>query len=302
MGLRGTADVLTAIGMKEEAKRLTDEADDYKACILHSVERSMDANIKPPFVPPTPYLRDPPSFDFYNKTWYTICSPIYMVEAGLFDARGEKAGGINYWLEKYGMFSGMPAFQTGSIDASYVYNQSLSQLLRGEPDKFAWTLYSITAYAMGPGTYCTIECQNLLTGVNGEAWNSNQQPHMHSNSRYIDLVRIALLLEEGDTLHLLSGTPRSWLADGQTIEAKRAPSYFGEVNFTARSRIADGTVAFTLDPFKWQAPKIVLYVRAPSKYGKIKSVKVNGSDWKDFDGETVRLPRQEKPVEVICSF
>ena len=34
MGLRGTADVLAAIGMKDEAARLAAEADDYKACIL----------------------------------------------------------------------------------------------------------------------------------------------------------------------------------------------------------------------------------------------------------------------------
>ena len=46
---------------------------------------------------------------------------------------------------------------------------------------------------------------------------------MHSNSRYVDLVRIALLLEDGDKLHLLAGVPREWLADGQTIEVKRAP-------------------------------------------------------------------------------
>jgi hypothetical protein len=302
MGLRGTADVLAEIGMTDEAKRLAAEADDYKACILESIERSMDASVKPPFVPPTPYLVGPPSIDFFNKTWYTLCSPIYMVEAGLLDPRSEKVAGINYWIEKYGLYSGMPAFQTKQIDASYVYNQSLAQLLRGEPDKFDWTLYSITAYAMGPGTYCTIEGHDLVAGFNSEAWNANQQPHMHSNSRYIDLVRIALLLEEGDTLHLLSGAPRGWLADGQTIEVKRTPSYFGEVNFTASSRVDSGQIAFELEPLKWHAPKVVLHVRPPAKYGPIKSVRVNGQEWKDFENQSVQLPRMDKKTNVICVF
>ena len=87
---------------------------------------------------------------------------------------------------------------------------------------------------MAQETYATIEGHNLVTGFNAESWDVNRQPHMHSNSRFIDMVRIALLLEDGDALHLMAGTPRGWLADGQTIEVQRAPSYFGEVNFTAR--------------------------------------------------------------------
>jgi hypothetical protein len=302
MGLRGTAEVLAAVGMKDEAARLAAEADDYKACILDSVERSIDPKVKPTFVPPSPYRPGPPSFDFYNETWYTICSPIYMVEAGLLDARGEKVAGLEYWLEKYGLYTGLPAFMSGSIDPYYVYNQSLTQLLKNEPAKFAWTLYSLNAYAMGPGTYCTIEGQNLLTGSNGESWDANRQPHMHSNSRYMDLVRIALLLEDGQTLHLLAGAPRGWLADGQLTMVKRAPSYFGEVNFTAHSRVASGEIVFKIVPPKWQAADVVLHVRPPTKYGKIKSVHVNAHEWKDLDGETVKLGKLTGQADVICYF
>jgi hypothetical protein len=130
----------------------------------------------------------------------------------------------------------------------------------------------------------------------------SRQPHMHSNSRFIDMLRIALLLEEGQTLHLMAGTPRGWLADGQTIEVKRAPSCFGDVNFTARSHLAKGKIAVSIEPTKWQAADVVLHVRPPVKYGKIKTVKVNGQVWKEYDAETVRLPRLNKTTEVICSF
>jgi hypothetical protein len=123
---------------------------------------------------------------------------------------------------------------------------------------------------------------------------------MHSNSRYLDMVRIALLLEEGDTLHLMAGTPRGWLADGQTIEVKRAPSYFGEVNFTARSSVAAGKIIVEIEPTAWKKPNVVLHVRPPAALGKIKTVTVNGQEWKDFDGDSVRLPGLDKRTVVNC--
>jgi hypothetical protein len=302
MGLRGTADVLTAAGMKDEAARLTAEADDYKKCILASIERSIDTKIKPPFLPPTPYRVGPPTHAFSDENWYAISSPIYMVEAGLLDARDERIGGTAYWLEKDGMATGLPLLGVGAIDPYYVYNQSLTQLLRGEPAKFVWTLYSLSAYGMAQGTYATIEGHNLITGFNSEGWEANRQPHMHSNSRYIDLVRIALVLEEGDTLHLMAGTPRGWLADGEKIEVRRAPSYFGEVNYRTQSRVASGQIAVEIEPTPWQQPKVVIHVRPPTNFGKIKSVNLNGEDWKDFDGDSVTLPKLDKKTSVICTF
>ena len=302
MGLRGTADVLAAIGQKEEASRLAAEADDYKACIVNSVERSTEKKLQPVFVPPSPYRTGPPSFAFFNEVWYSICSPIYMVEAGLLDPRSEKVAGLEHWLKKFGLYSGMPALGAGAIDPYYVYSQSLAQLLRGETAKFAWTLYSISAYAMGQGTYCTIEGHNLVTGFNTESWHANRQPHMHSNSRYVDLVRIALLLEEGNTLHLLPGAPRGWLADGQQIEVKRAPSYFGQVNFTARSRVDRGEILFEVEPPRWGTPQVVLHVRPPAKYGRLKVVTVNDQAWGNHDDEAVRLPRFETKARVVCTF
>jgi hypothetical protein len=303
MGLRWTADVLPAVGMKDEAAKLAAEADDYKACILDSIARSIDPKIKPPFIPPTPYRNaTPPGKAFFDEVWYAVSNPIYMVEAGLLDARDEKIAGTAYWLEKYGMITGLPVFGAGGIDPHYVYNHALAQLLRGERAKFAWTLYSLGAYGQAQGTYATIEGHDIIPGFRAEGWDTNRQPHMHSCSRFIDMVRIALLLEEGDTLHLLAGAPRGWLADGQTVEVKNSPSYFGEVNYAARSDVAAGQIAVAIQPTPWKAPKVVIHVRPPAKYGKLKSVRVNGKEWKDFDRNSVTLPRLDKKTNVVCTF
>ena len=255
MGLRGTADVLAAIGMKDEAKRLSDEADDYKACIIDSVERSTDPAVKPPFVPPSPYRNRPTHIRFLQTTPGTrSAARSTWSRPGLLDARSEKAAGINYWIEKCGLFSGMPRVHV-RLDRS---------LLRLQP-----VARSVAPWGDGQVRLDALQPERLRDGPghllhhrgpepphrssNGESWDANRQPHMHSNSRYMDLVRIALLLEEGDTLHLLAGAPRGWLADGQNIEVKHTPSYFGEVNYGVTSRVGKGEVTFKIEPTQWQA-------------------------------------------------
>ena len=302
MGLRVTAEALADIGMTGQASRLAAEADDYKACILDSLDRSINREVQPPFVPPSPYRNEKPTFETLNRDWYSICSPIYMVEAGLLDAKDDKATWAHYWLEKLVTYTGLPAFNNGQIDPHYVYNTALSHLLRGETDKFVWTFYSLLAYGQSRDTYATIEGMNLLTGSNGQSWDANRQPHMHSNSRVLDMLRIALVLEDGPTLHLLAGTPRGWLADGQAIEVRNAPSLFGDVSFKATSHVAAGTIDFLIDPPQRKSANVLLHVRPPGKIGPLRSVTVNGKPWKDWTAETVRLGPLTARTEVRCAY
>ena len=300
MGLRRAAEALGEIGLKEESVRFAAEADDYRACIRESIGRSINRDVIPPFVPQSPYKNGAPTWDLLNAYWYSICGPIYMVEPGLIDPKSQEADWILDWMEKLILYSGLPAFGNGGTDPHYVYNQALAYLLRGETDKFVWTFHSMFAYGQARDTYATIECHNLVTGNNGDAWDSMRMPHMHSNSRVMDMVRIALVLEDGGTLHLLPGTPRGCLADGRKIEVVHAPTYFGDVSYevTAKGR----AITIGIDPPTRQPAKIVLHVRPPSAFGKISSVTVNGKPWTDHDGEQVRLGRVSRKTEIVCKF
>lgn len=334
LGLRGAADVLAEIGMKSEADRLAAEADDYRRCIRDSIESSINHDVEPPFVPPGPYWNAQPTSDYMQKTWYSITGPIYLTEGGLIDPRGEQAGWILEWMERLCLYTGLPAFGSGAIDPYYVFNQAHTQLRRGETDKFLWTLYSLMAYGMSRGTYATIEGHNLLTGFNGEAWDANRQPHMHSNSRFLAQLRIALVLEDGPTLHLLAGTPRGWLAPGNTIEVRRAPTWFGEVSLTAhadaggravekdlepadaatqpstrglaaaKEQTSSGPreIRLTIDPPRRQPAEIVLHVRPPTAWGPIREVEVEGQAWEDFAAGSVRLGRLKDKTRLVCRF
>ncbi|MGD1008734.1 MAG: hypothetical protein ABR951_01125 [Candidatus Aminicenantales bacterium] len=302
-GLRGTADVLPEIGMDREAARLRAEADDYKACILESVARSVLRDTDPPFFPQGPYMNQPPTAERLAASWYSLCSPISMVEMGLFPAGDPKAAWVNRTIEKYVMTSGLPTLvRPGYIDPHYVYNQALTQLLRGEAEKFLWTFYSVFAYGQSRTTYATLECNDIVSGSSGDAWDSLRMPHLHSNSRVLALLRIALVLEDGDALHLLAGTPRDWLEPGKAVDVRRAPTLFGDVDVRSESRSSGKEIVITIDPPHRKPARVILHVRPPSRFGAPESVTVDGRARSDFKGETIDLGRIASPTVIVCRY
>jgi hypothetical protein len=248
-------------------------------------------------------MNQPPTAERLAASWYSLCSPIYMVEMGLFSPNDPKASWVNGTIEKYVMASGLPTLvRPGYVDPHYVYNQALTQILRGEIEKFLWTFYSVFAYGQSRTTYATLECNDIVTGSSGDAWDSLRMPHMHSGSRVLALLRTALLLEDGDTLHLLAGTPRGWLGPGLAIEVRHAPTIFGEANVRCESRPAGNEVVTTIEPPRRKTARVVLHVRRPSKFGLPKTVTVNGRPWPGASGEVVDLGRLTSRAVVVCQY
>lgn len=301
-GLRGTADVLGEIGLNAEARRLAAEADDYRACLRDSIDRSIVRDVDPPFVPLGPYKNQKPTEKELADNWYSLCGPVYMVETGIFDALDPKTSWINATVEKYVMSSGLPTLvKPGYIDPHYVYNQSLSQLLRGEIEKFLWTFYSMFAYGQTRTTYSTVECNDIFTGSSGENWDALRQPHEHSNSRVLAMVRIALVLEEKDNLHLMAGAPRVWLEPGKVIDVRMAPTYFGAIGVRAESRKGAKEIRYVIDPPARKKTSIVLHLRPPSSFGQAKSVSVDGKPT-DIKAELLHLGVLPGRTEIVCRF
>ncbi len=289
-GLRGTADIIADAGLEAEARRLRAEADDYRASIRDSLERSILRDTDPPFVPQGPFMNQPPTAERLAASWYSLCSPVYMVELGLIGPGEPAADWTDRTIEKYVMTSGLPTLvRPGYIDPHYVYNQALTQLLRGEVEKFLWTFYSVFAYGQARSTYATLECNDIVTGESGEAWDSLRMPHMHSNSRVLALARIALLLEDGDALHLLAGTPRGWLSNGKVIEVRRAPTAFGDAGLRLESLASRNALLCTIDPPVRKTARVLLHLRPPSGFGAPKKVTVNNKSWTWASAETLDL-------------
>src|SRR5439155_18621136 len=67
-----------------------------------------------------------------------------------------------------------------------------------------------------------------------------------------------------ETLRLMFGTPRLWLADGKTIKVERAPTAFGPVSMNVQSKLAQGEVIAELElPQRNQPKQILLRARLP---------------------------------------
>jgi hypothetical protein len=116
----------------------------------------------------------------------------------------------------------------------------------------------------------------------------------HSEGAMLERLRCMLVMEQDGSLWLARATPRVWLAQGQKISVKNAPTYFGVATYEIVSDVDNGKIDATIEmPSRPPAPDgggragkppqaVMLRFRHP-KAAPIKSVTVNGREWKDFD-------------------
>ena len=108
---------------------------------------------------------------------------------------------------------------------------------------------------------------------------------------------VELLLEDGDTLHLLAGTPRGWLSNGKTIEVRRAPTAFGDAGLRLESLASRNALLCTIDPPARKAARVLLHLRPPSRFGAPKRVTVNNKAWTWASAETLDLGSRLRPQQ-----
>jgi hypothetical protein len=116
-------------------------------------------------------------------------------------------------------------------------------------------------------------------------------PNGNSAAYFMRNFRNLLVMEMGDALWLAKATPRHWLEQGKSISVKNAPTYFGTVAYEIVSDVDNGKITATVEMPSRKAPKeVVLRLRHP-KAAPIKSVTINGKEWKEFtkDKETITL-------------
>jgi len=121
---------------------------------------------------------------------------------------------------------------------------------------------------------------------------------------FLERFRNLLVMEDGLNLWLARATPRAWLGQGKKISVKNAPSHFGSVDYEIVSDVDHGRVTATVTmPARPSLKGVWLRLRHPNS-ALIKSVKVNGKDWKDFDPskEVVKLHDLKDSVSVEIKY
>ena len=82
-----------------------------------------------------------------------------------------------------------------------------------------------------------------------------------------------------------SDTPRAWLAQGERIAVRNAPTHFGPLGYEIVSDVDGGTITVEADlPSRTPPAEVLVRLRHPTA-APIKGATVNGKRWDDFDPE-----------------
>lgn len=159
-----------------------------------------------------------------------------------------------------------------------VYNpQGTAYLLRDDPKAVIRTFYSMMACAFSHSVFESVE----------HRWTHGQYFCPPStDGAWAELYRNMLVHElRGDTLFLFAATPRKWLESGKTITIENAPTYYGKLSARLESHADTNRIEARIQLAGSDRPKaIVVRFRHPQA-SPMRSVRVNGNIWTDFDAQ-----------------
>ena len=127
---------------------------------------------------------------------------------------------------------------------------------------------------------------------------------IYEEACFLERFRNLLVMEDGQTLWLARATPRVWQEQGKKISVKNAPTHFGTLEYEIVSDVDNGKINATIEiPTRRVAKEIVVRFRHPTT-APIKSVTVNGKEWKDFnkDKEYIILKGLTGTVAVTAQY
>ena len=105
----------------------------------------------------------------------------------------------------------------------------------------------------------------------------------HETGYFLHQTRTMLVTERGDQLWLAPLITSNWLRDGKTTSVRNAPTRFGPVSYQIESHIAEGYIQAIIHPPTRETPsRVVLRLQTPEG-SPIRSVRVNGKPYHDFD-------------------
>ena len=151
-----------------------------------------------------------------------------------------------------------------------------------------------------------------MVGGDGKLWEWGQlgnyknceAPDNGTAGWFMENFRNLLVMEDGQSLWVARATPRVWLEQGKKITVKNAPTYFGTLAYEIISDVDNGKISATVEMPSRKPPKTVsLRFRHPQA-APIKSVTLNGRDWRGFDKdkEVIVLTGVQGKATVVASY
>jgi len=276
-GLKNAIVLAEALGKDTDVIEYRREYDDYKGSLLRALSRITSETDG--YIPPG--LDKPGGQDWGNlESVYpeTVLDPFDpMVTATLKTAKAKYQEGImtygnGRWLHHY-----LTTMNTET------------ELVRGEQERVIEEFYALLLHTSS--TQAGFEYCILPWGTRDFAL--NLAPHGWFAAKYRTLLRDMLVREQGRDLHLLSAISPEWVKDGGQIVVRRAPTEFGQVNYTAKFTREGATIDFE-NHLTSPMDKILLHV---PWFARVNFVRVDGSRAEVQNGVIV-LPSNVSRMEI----
>jgi hypothetical protein len=250
-GLRAIGRVWSSNGYQAQALRASKLAASIDAAlrpaVTHASKRLHDGSL---FVPDQLSTKQRPFGQITatrDGSYWNLVMP-YAFASGWFPAHSPAARGIIRYLLNHGSrLLGVPRTYARTVygDApgaglAQVYGLSMSRLLadNDQPDQLVLSLYGMLAAGMTAGTYVSGEAISVLPVDGAYDRTMFMPPNSGANASYLETLHELLVHERRGPLGAPAGldlafsTPRAWLADGQQIDVKDAPTSLGKVSYT----------------------------------------------------------------------
>jgi hypothetical protein len=303
-GLRDMAAVLADLEERGEARRLAQEAREFREAILKAVVRSERRDSRPPFIP-IALLSDEQPYETLTATrkgsYYDLMAP-YVLGSGVFAPGSERETWmIDYLRQHGGLAMGMIRStphqgqfnNEPGVNVLYGLRYALTLLRRDDREHVLTGFYGQLAQGMTRDTFIGAEGTRFLHG-DRLGRSMYLPPNSASNAMFLTMLRYLLIQDWDDdegkpeTLRLLYAVPGRWLKNGAVINVEGAPTRFGAISFHVESRLSRNEVLMRIDspsrrPARW-------FVRLPLPAGwKVSAASVGDTAVPLGDGSAVDL-------------
>jgi hypothetical protein len=182
-----------------------------------------------------------------DGSYWNLVMP-YAFSSGWFAAHTPRARGILRYLLGHGArMLGLPRTYARTVygdergaGLAQVYELGISRFLadNDQPDQLDLSLYGMLAAGMTANTFVSGEAVSVLPVDGAYERTMFMPPNSGANASYLETLRDLLVHERRGPhggpagLDLAFSTPRAWLADGQQIEVRNAPTSLGKVSLS----------------------------------------------------------------------
>ena len=250
IGLKCAYEAAVVLGDKEDAEFYSKEYEDFRSCILKSIDKAMSQNnfdYMPGFADPWP--KEMKIVDLGHRilgetqmAWAHRPAMFPGDALGLEIPKEQFKRSYKHYWKKTGAFSDYdggwfveyekvfwgynakishPCIYLNMEDASY---KSLLWMVEHQSCPGGW-MEAMPSRKNEKGFY------EIAEGIIGDV------PHTWSAAHYILHLRDIILREKDNKLILFSAIPKEWLDDGEIIELKNASTYFGSIDIKLESHV-----------------------------------------------------------------